>query len=215
MSVEALVEAAPQPVSAPPAAEPNPFVPDGAPRVAPWLVDSLVLGVGVALALALLGSLAWPVIRGAASSLTILIFEAMPWIATPRGYVAEALSVALASCLGALPPAIAMGCSEWRPRDRFASSAALYPVWLAVVLAPAGVLYQFGSALESGLHPAQLAAEFAALFSAAATGVALAFTVWARHHPDAVRRNEILPKTPSRRLGPPRGRNDMMMAEAA
>lgn len=183
-------------------------------RLAPWLSDSLVLGLAAVAVLSLLGSLAWTTIVAASSALTILTFEMLPSLGTPRGYVAEAFCLSIAAALGAIPPAVSMAFSEWRARDRFASTAALYPLWLVVMLAPAGVVYQFSGALDPSLHRAHLAADFVMLFSASATAVALAYATWVRHHPDAVRRNDILPK-PERKIAAPRGVGSMMMAEAA
>lgn len=166
-----------------------------------WVIDCAVVCPIVAAIVLVVGQNSWGLLVSAASALTIAIVDVAPWVGTPPAQLAQILTLFLAAILGALPPAAAMGSCEWRWSDKAASFAALLPIWIVVMLAPAGVIYQHARVLDASFLQAHLAANFVALFSAAASAVAVAYAIWVRHHPDDVMRNRILPKRKSRRAG--------------
>lgn len=115
---------------------------------------------------------------------TASLYASSPVIKQSPGHTVEALRFMLGALLAAIPPALGIAAFERGWRERILGAVVFYPAWLIVLLAPAVVVRHFSLAIDPSRHGAHLSADFLVLFSAAATSIALGFSLWTRLRPD-------------------------------
>lgn len=143
-----------------------------------WAATSLLLCPAVAYAMLQLGGSVWNQVVPLANTATVWIFDNVGGFGNSKGQVAQALSVIFAAAVAALGPALALALSRPSWTSRAKAAAALFPGLLLVMCAPAAIIYENAAALDANGHSVRMSAEFLVLFSAGATALALAYSLW-------------------------------------
>lgn len=149
-------------------------------RTAPvTLAIAIAFGPAFVAALLLSADVVWPLVRSAADAATASLYADFEAVRANPGRVVDLIGVALGAALAAVPPSLGIGAFERRPAVRALAAAAFYPGWFVVMLAPGIVLHQFAGAIDPTLMGAHLSSQFLVLFSAAATSIALGYSLLA------------------------------------
>lgn len=153
-----------------------------------WLsaVYAVVIAAGpVAVAQFLVAAeIVWIFAVTASDATTAALYAGSPLIQQSPGHTVEALRFVLCALLAAIPPALGIGAFERSWRAWIFAAAVFYPAWLMVMLAPAIVVRHYADQIDPARHGVHLSADFLVLFSAAATSIALGFSLWTRLRPD-------------------------------
>ncbi|RXF74958.1 hypothetical protein EK403_02545 [Hansschlegelia zhihuaiae] len=131
----------------------------------------------------LLGPYGWSFVVAAANAATVALSAVFEGVRDRPGHAAEAISISFAIVLAAAGPALVMGLSGRDGLGGGGSTAALFPGWMAVMVAPAMLVYGHAPSVSDGRLPAPVSADFLILFSAASMGVALAYAIWVELRP--------------------------------
>lgn len=126
----------------------------------------------------------WVFVVAASDAATAALYAGSPLIRQSPGHMVDALRFILCALLAAAPPALGIGAFERGWGERILAAVVFYPAWLIVMLAPAVVVRHFAFQIDPARHGAHLSADFLVLFSAAATSIALCFSLWTRLRPD-------------------------------
>jgi hypothetical protein len=149
-------------------------------RVVRWLAFCALLCPLVSGGVWLLGPYGWSFVVTASNAATVALSAVFEGVRESPGRAAEAISVFLAAALAALGPTLAMALSGGEEAGGEGSVVAPYPAWIAVMLAPVMLIYDYAPAVRDGRIPAYVSADFLVLFSAASAGVAQAYALWVR-----------------------------------
>lgn len=138
--------------------------------VGPFLVAALLIASGAV----------WPLLVAGSNAMTAALYPSFEAVRGNPGWTAEMLRVLLGATLAAVPPSLGFGAFEKTPVGRAVAAVMFYPAWLLTMLAPAVVIHLFWDRIDPTLMGGQASAHFLLLFSAAATSIGLAFSLWAR-----------------------------------
>lgn len=143
-------------------------------------VAAIVFGPLAVAALLIATDAVWPLLVGGSNAMTAALYPSFEAVRENPGWTAETLRVVLGACLAAVAPSLGVGAFEKTAAGRAVAAVMFYPAWLLTMLAPAVVIHLFSDRIDPTLMGGHVSVHFLALFSAAATSIGLAFSLWAR-----------------------------------